>query len=624
MLPALCIAGLFGFAFLPAARANAQLCYSIVGAAGGLGIWWAIVFATRRRSAGAFRVEVAIAKPHYVQAAVQIVILAYWGWYWTRAYAEIPLIFAQLFFFYALDALLAWSRGRTWRLGFGPLPIVISTNLLLWFKHDWYFLQFALLTTGALAKQFITWNREGQRRHIFNPSAFAQSVFAVVLIATGMSNELTWGREIAASFETPYMLLVIFLGGLLVQYLFHVTLMTLAATATLLLFNLAYTEVTGVYYFVTANIVAPIFLGLHLLVTDPATSPRTNVGRVLFGSLYGLGFCLLFRLLDSFELAVFWDKLLPVPILNLCVPMIDRICRAGLVGRMNHKWETWLTAHRTNLIHMTVWMALFAGMWVAGFIQAPHPGNTILFWKRALAEGKPNAGHSLVMAVGALAEGSGSADAYNELGLICIDGSVPEVQRNEAKALKNFDKACELGSMDGCANVAIQFLYLRQRLSDEDVNYAFEQLEESCDAKVGSPSCFLLGSAYETGRGRPADPQRAIELYERSGTENLYAVKGIARITLADASSTYDLGELAPLLKRATNFNDAESCWYLAYMHQAGKGVTQDQARARKLLQKACKLGSKKACNAARQSKLPAFANPEMQVPGWTTAFPLE
>ncbi len=621
--PLLLIAALFAFAFIPAARANARLFYSIIGAGAGLSLWGAILLVLKRRSARTFNVEIAIAKPHYVQAAVQLVILFYWGWYWPRAFAELPLIAAQLVFFYALDALLAWSRGRTWRLGFGPLPIVVSTNLLLWFKHDWYIYQFLLLTTGALAKQFITWNREGQRRHIFNPSAFAQSMFAIVLIATGTSNDLTWGREIAASFETPYMLLVIFLGGLVVQYLFHVTLMTLAATATLLLFNVVYTEATGVYFFVTANIVAPIFLGLHLLVTDPATSPRTNLGRVLFGSLYGLGFCLLFRLLDTYQTAVFWDKLLPVPILNLCVPMIDRICRAGIVGRLNLKWETWLSARRMNLMHMTVWVLLFAGMWKSGFIQAPHPGNTIRFWKRALSEGKPNAGHSLVMAVGALAKGSGSADAYNELGLICVDGSVPDVKRNDAKALKYFDQACELGSIDGCANVAIQFLYLRQRLSDEDVSYAFDQLQESCDAMVGSPSCYLLGNAYETGRGRPEDTQHAIELYERSGTDNLYAVKGIARITLSE-NSNYDLGEVAPVLELACKLGDAESCWYLAYINQTANGVPQDIARAQQFIQKACQLGSKKACSAAVQPKPPPFANPEMQVPGWTSAYPVD
>ena len=32
-----------------------------------------------------------------------------------------------------------------------------------------------------------------------------------------------------------------------------------------------------------------MFLGLHLLVTDPSTSPRTPLGRIVFGVLYGLG-----------------------------------------------------------------------------------------------------------------------------------------------------------------------------------------------------------------------------------------------------------------------------------------------------------------------------------------------
>ena len=50
-----------------------------------------------------------------------------------------------------------------------------------------------------------------------------------LLIATGMTSELTWGERIAATFDAPRMLIVIFVGGLLVQSLFHVTLMTLAA-----------------------------------------------------------------------------------------------------------------------------------------------------------------------------------------------------------------------------------------------------------------------------------------------------------------------------------------------------------------------------------------------------------
>jgi Na+-translocating ferredoxin:NAD+ oxidoreductase RnfD subunit len=42
-----------------------------------------------------------------------------------------------------------------------------------------------------------------------------------------------------------------------------------------------------------------VFLGLHLLVTDPSTSPRTPPGKLLFGVLYGLGVFVLYSLLGA-------------------------------------------------------------------------------------------------------------------------------------------------------------------------------------------------------------------------------------------------------------------------------------------------------------------------------------
>ena len=48
--------------------------------------------------------------------------------------------------------LLTWTRRRPFGMGFGPIPIVFSTNLFLWFRDDWFALQFlleGLVTTFA-------------------------------------------------------------------------------------------------------------------------------------------------------------------------------------------------------------------------------------------------------------------------------------------------------------------------------------------------------------------------------------------------------------------------------------------------------------------------------------------
>jgi TPR repeat protein/Na+-translocating ferredoxin:NAD+ oxidoreductase RnfD subunit len=641
-LPMVLAAALGCYALFPTVRANGRLTWTFIGLAAGLLVWELILLAMARRRGLVFRVEFVPVKSHYVQAAVQFGIFVWWGWFAREVYAEAPLILAQVIYLYALEALVTWSRGRTWRLGFGPLPIIFSTNLLLWFKPDWYYYQFLMVTLGALAKQFITWERDGRRTHVFNPSAFGQVLLAIALIVTGTSNELTWGKQIAATFDAPHMLIVLFLGGLVVQYLFHVTLMTFAAAAAICLFNLAYFQFVGTYYFVNTNFAAPIFLGIHLLVTDPATSPKTHPGRVVFGALYGLAYCILFRVLDMYGVPTFWDKLLPVPLLNLCVPWLTRVTRAGWLGRLSGRWEGALQARPLNLVHMGCWSAMFVAMVATGYVEAPHPGASIPFWKSAHAQGKAFAGSSLVMAAGAQAEAAQSGAAWNELGLICMEGQI--VRENHAAAARHFARACELGNINGCANVAIQFLFLGERRSDADVARALDQLEAACGREADWSICFLVGVAYETGRGRPRDPDRAIALYERCGAGNLYAAKALARIALStdvamsnppggesvaatngtSADAGYDLIAVAAVLRAAVTRGDPEACWYLAYMHEAGRGVPRDPQAARRLVEAACQFGFDGACRAMKQPALPPFANPRMTVPGWSTAFPIE
>jgi len=343
---------------------------------------------------------------------------------------------------------------------------------------------------------------------------------------------------------------------------------------------------------------------------------------VIFGGLYGMAYFALFRLFDVYGVPLFWDKLLPVPILNLCVPLFDRLARAGWIGRLNHAWEGALPPHRLNLVHMVCWVALFAAMWVTGFIEGPHQGNSIPFWKQALAEGKPFAAHSLVMVAGAQAEGGGSGDAFNELGLICMEGKVPDVEQSNKRAARYFSQACELDSASGCANIAIQFLFLGERRSNEDVARALDYLEQECSRAADWGICFLIGVAYETGRGKPRDLARAAEYYRRCGLDSHYAVKGLARIGILERIAREDFNDVAQTIERSCESGDGESCWYLAYLYAYGIGMPADTLKGRLALDRACKLGVSKACDALPLASLPPYTNPRMLVPGWSSAFP--
>ena len=48
----------------------------------------------------------------------------------------------------------------------------------MWFRADWFMLQFLMVTTGALGKEFIRWRRDGKLTRIFNPSAFGLCLFS--------------------------------------------------------------------------------------------------------------------------------------------------------------------------------------------------------------------------------------------------------------------------------------------------------------------------------------------------------------------------------------------------------------------------------------------------------------
>jgi hypothetical protein len=440
--------GLLALTLLPRVRQNEALTWSFWGAAAVLLTWQAVVAARRPGSA-----TVRVAPPraqHYVQSACQLAVYAYWGWYWPPVYDFAPLLLGQLLFAYAFDMLLSWSRGEDYVLGFGPFPIVFSTNLFLWFKDDWFSLQFALIALGFVGKAFVRWERDGRRVHIFNPSAFTLAVFSLALLATNTTG-LTWAQEIATTFSLgPRVYTVLFVIGLVVMYFFAITPVTAAAAATLFGASALYVAATGVPYFVDSEIPSAVFLGLHLLVTDPSTSPRTPLGRAIFGVMYGLGVFALYGLLGALGLPTFYDKLLCVPLLNLAVPAIDRAVRAvgdrpvlqrlGLAGPLG----------RGNVAHMAVWIAFFAAMTATGATDGMHRGDSLPFWEQACADNRPNACQRL-LAIETSYCNDNAGWACNELGRHYVEGRL--VSADVDRAFVYFSRACEARFQAGCVNL---------------------------------------------------------------------------------------------------------------------------------------------------------------------------
>ncbi len=414
-------------------------------------IGWTLMLALQaRRDGRTVSLHTVLRPQHYVQAILHISVLSYWGYHWRPVYDHIWLLVAQLLFAYAFDMLLSWSRRESYGLGFGPFPIIFSTNLFLWFRDDWFYLQFLMLAAGFMGKAFVRWERDGHRTHIFNPSAFSLGLFSLVLIATGTTS-LTWGQEIASTLTlAPRIYLFLFAIGLVAMYAFSITLV--AGTAAIVLFGASalYSAVTGVPYFIDSEIPSAVFLGLHLLVTDPSTSPRTPLGKAVFGFGYGLGVFLLYAVLGLLGVPTFYDKLLGVPLLNLSARWIDRVvARLREGNRLEHWSPSWAPA-QANLVFMTGWILFFGAMTLVGATDRRHRGDTVPFWETACAEGRPQACERLLQ-IQTNYCGDNAGWACNELGRYYAEGVVVEPDLDRARS--SFAQACELRFQAGCLNL---------------------------------------------------------------------------------------------------------------------------------------------------------------------------
>lgn len=455
-LPVLLALGLAGFGSLDAIRNSPPLLWSVLGAAAALLAWTAFVFGSAGRQGRVFELEIALRKQHYLQACAQGSVLLYWGWYVPDVYKAAPLIAAQLVFAYGVDTLVNWSQREKYALGFGPFPVVFSINLFLWFKPEWFYLQFLMVAFGFAAKDWIRWQRDGRTVHIFNPSAFTLALFSVALLLTGKS-DITWGRNIAITqFYPPHMFLVLFLIGLPGQILFGVTTMTMAAVVTTYLFGILYFAATGVYFFYDSYVPIAVFLGMHLLFTDPSTSPRTELGRLIFGALYGLSTVALYYLLWLAKLPTFYDKLLQVPLLNLSVQLIDRATRSSALRTFDPSAIGRSLAPRMrNLAYVSAWTLVFTAMSAAQGVGDRHPGQWLPFWQRACAEGRRGSCDFLTARLSAHCEG-GSGWACNEASVLKARSSAPGENSNKpemADAVGSLERGCALGFKPACENV---------------------------------------------------------------------------------------------------------------------------------------------------------------------------
>lgn len=570
------IAGLAAFLLIPQIHEHRVLTWSFAGAAAALFAWYTWAAARRKR----LKVEVSIRPQHYLQAAAHTAIFVYWGMYWEPIRDAALLIAGQIVFAYAFDSLLAWTRRGKWVFGFGPFPIIYSTNLFLRFRDDWFYLQFVMVAVGFLAKELIQWERDGRRVHIFNPSSFPLAVFSLALIVTGTSY-ITWAEEIATLLILPpHIYLFIFLVALPGQYLFGVTTMTLPAVLTTYLFSVLYLELTGTYFFFDSNVPIAVFLGMHLLFTDPSTSPKTELGRVLFGVTYGLSVVALYAGLEAIGAPTYYDKLLQVPIMNLLVKQFDAVGRSASLAWLNPaRLGAGLAPHLRRAAYVSLWIVTFGVMTAAQGLGNYHPGQTIPFWETACADGRSDACGNLAQ-IHQRYCGAGSAWSCNELGILAA--SARTRVNEDPKEL--FQAACTSRLYAACENASATMSGQPPTRHD--------------DPRLPDYVIVLQG-----GRG-PIPEQTPLDIYTRACSEGFVAgCGGVGDVYFQGLGVPADGQRARAIWENTCDRGHAQSCSNLGVMYRFGDGVQTDNSKAARYMRRACELGNSNACKLAAELK---------------------
>jgi hypothetical protein len=168
------------------------------------------------------------------------------------------------------------------------------------------------------------------------------------------------------------------------------------------------------------------------------------LGRVLYGSLYGLSTVVLYQLLGSAGMPTFYDKLLQVPILNLSVKGIDRLASRLPELRLN------------RLAYMSIWAVVFVALSVTQGVGDDHPGQWLPFWRQACMDGRRYA-CPYVADLETTFCNRDSSWACNEAGLmhIALSRSGEDLRRlDPAGAAKPLQHGCDLGLETACRNLA--------------------------------------------------------------------------------------------------------------------------------------------------------------------------
>jgi hypothetical protein len=306
--------------------------------------WLALLVRMKRRSMKLEWVE-SVRPTHLLPVALQLTLFLYWGLYDLSVGELLGDLVVQVAFAYGLEAwFLAWRHDGKIQIGASVLPIVGSMNLFVWFLGQDRWIALLTLTLAIASKHLI---RRGGR-HLFNPSGFGIAITgALCMLAPD-----TFGFfDLSHGFNAgPNMVELILILALIAQLRVPIVLVSIGGFIALLLLvdTQILTRPTALW--------GPVFLALCLLVTDPATIPKTPVGKLLFGAVYGSLMAVMATGLTAMGENDFFSKVFPLPLVNALVPRFDQW------GSRAASWTRGVLDPAHNRVHVALWLVLVLGV----------------------------------------------------------------------------------------------------------------------------------------------------------------------------------------------------------------------------------------------------------------------
>ncbi len=157
------------------------------------------------------------------------------------------------------------------------------------------------------------------------------------------------------------------------------------------------------------------------------------------------------------------------------------------------------------------------------------------------------------------------------------------VARDDAKALELLQKGCRTADGYSCEVLAERHAKGLLGLQPDPLK-ALELNERACGFGHGN-SCMQVGLAYFWGQGVTKDSARALQFFEtgcEAGSDYACFNAGVSLVDQNQAEKG------ARYHARACDLDNPMSCTNLGLLHENGRGVAHDQAKANQLYDKGC------------------------------------